>query len=224
MIKITALEKVNFLNKATGYSNNRTAYELSKILKERSIQKTTPQQEASAQKEFSQIFSSKSSPHKNKEELANQFRDRFLKQMGVEVSSQIKPSKKINVPTQKAEKDKKKLELLKIEQIRKAIPKIIQNIIFKGKSKDTNNKSFETPIYKASLKLDGDNQKLTLERKNNKSQPIALEAIKKGKEEFEITNNSIYKEELEEIQTYIKAQSQISTQIKDKNKNSNLEM
>lgn len=223
MSNTAVINKVNSLNKGSGYSNNRMAYELSKILKERNIQKTTSQQEVSARKEFNQVFSSKINTQKNKEELANQFRDRFLKQMGVE--AQIKPSKESNALSQKADKDKNKFELPKIEEIRKAIPQIIQTIIFKGKGKDTNNKSFETPSYKASLKLDGDNQKLTLERKDNKSQPVALEAIKKGKGEFEITNNSIAKEELTEIKNSIKSQPQTSIQTpRIKTKNSDLEI
>ena len=180
MSNTAIIDKVNSLNKRSGYSNNRMAYELSKILKERTIEKITPQQETSARKEFSQVFSSKSNPQKNKEELANQFRDRFLKQMGIEAPSKLKPAKEMNnLPTiVEPDKNKKKLELPKIEEIRKAIPKIIQTVIFKGKGKDTNNKSFEFPNYKADLKLDGDNQKLTVERKNDKS--IALEAVKKG--------------------------------------------
>lgn len=231
MSKTAVIDKVNSLNKGSGYSNNRMAYELSKILKERSIEKTTPQQEASAREEFSQVFSSKSNPHKNKEELANQFRDRFLKQMGIEVPSEVKPRLEISNLPQKVEpnkdKNKNKLELPKIEEIRKTIPQIIQSIIFKGKGKDTNNKSFETSNYKASLKLDGDNQKLTVERKNNKSQPIALEAIKKATRDFEITNNSIGKEELKEVQNSMQPQLQANDKapkIKSKNKNSDLEM
>ncbi|MGB3654145.1 MAG: hypothetical protein WBA41_23450 [Rivularia sp. (in: cyanobacteria)] len=222
MSNTAVINKVNSLNKGSGYSNNRMAYELSKILKERTIEKTTPQQQISARKEFSQVFSSKLNTQQNKEELANQFRDRFLKQMGVE-ASQIKPSKETSTLSHKAGKDKKKLELPKIEEIRKAIPQIIQTIIFKGKGKDTNNKSFEAPAYKASLNLEGDNQQLTVERKKDKS--IALQAIKKGKGEFEITNTSMSFEELKQIQNSIETQPQKSTQVnRAKNKNSDLEM
>ena len=225
MSNTAVIDKVNFLNKGSGYSNNRMAYELSKLLKERSIEKTTPQQETSARKEFSQVFSSKSNPQKDREELANKFRDRFLKQMGVENPSKANSVKEINNQSTVVEqdKDKKKLELPKIEEIRKAIPKIIQTVIFKGKGKDTNNKSFEFSSYRASLNLDGDNQKLTVERKNDKS--VALEAIKKGKGEFEITNTSVAKDELKQIQNSIEAQPQKSNQvIRTKNKNSGLEM
>lgn len=225
MSNTAVIDKINSLNKASGYSNNRMAYELSKILKERSIQKTTSQQETSARKEFSQVFSSKSNPQKDREELANKFRDRFLKQMGVENPSKANSVKEINNQSTVVEqdKDKKKLELPKIEEIRKAIPKIIQTVIFKGKGKDTNNKSFEFSSYRASLNLDGDNQKLTVERKNDKS--VALEAIKKGKGEFEITNTSVAKDELKQIQNSIEAQPQKSNQvIRTKNKNSGLEM
>lgn len=225
MSNTAVIDKVNSLNKRSGYSNNRMAYELSKILKERTVEKTTSQQEVSAIKEFSQEFPSKINIQKNKEELANQFRDRFLKQMGIEVPSEAKPAKEINnLPTVvEPDKDKKKIELPKLEEIRKAIPQIIKNIIFRGKGKDTNNKSFETQSYKASLELDGDNQKLTIERKNDKS--VALEAIKKGKGEFEITNNSIAFEELKQIQNSIKPQPQTSNQSpRIKNKNSDLEI
>ena len=227
MSNTAEIDKVNFLNKGSGYSNNRMAYELSKLLKERSIEKTTPQQETSARKEFSQVFSSKSNPQKDREELANQFRDRFLKQMKLEAPAASNIKKSLEVNNQKTEvemgKDKIKLELPKIEEVRKAIPKIIQTIIFKGKGKDTNNKSFETHSYKANLKLDGDNQQLTIERNNDKS--VALEAIKKGKGEFEITNTSIAKDELKQIQSSIKQQSQTSTRSpRIKNKNSDLEM
>ena len=225
MSNTAIIDKVNSLNKGSGYSNNRMAYELSKLLKERSIEKTTPQQETSARKEFSQVFSSKSNPQKDREELANKFRDRFLKQMGVENPSKANSVKEINNQSTVVEqdKDKKKLELPKIEEIRKAIPKIIQTVIFKGKGKDTNNKSFEFSSYRASLNLDGDNQKLTVERKNDKS--VALEAIKKGKGEFEITNTSVAKDELKQIQNSIEAQPQKSNQvIRTKNKNSGIEM
>ncbi|MEM6403864.1 MAG: hypothetical protein AAF757_27185, partial [Cyanobacteria bacterium P01_D01_bin.116] len=64
MTNTTVIYKVNSLNKRSGYSNNRMAYELSKILKERIVDKTTPQQEASARKEFSQVFLSKINPSK----------------------------------------------------------------------------------------------------------------------------------------------------------------
>ncbi len=225
MSNTAVIDKVHSINKGSGYSNNRMAYELSRILKERTIEKTTPQQQESARKEFSQVFSSKINPQKNKEELANQFRDRFLKQMGIEASSKTNSVKEINnVPTVvKPDKNKKKLELPKVEEIRKAIPQIIQTIIFKGKGKDTNNKSFETQSYKASLNLEGDNQQLTVERKKDKS--IALQAIKKGKEEFEITNTSMTFEELKQIQNSIETQPQKSTQVsRIKNKNSDLEM
>ncbi|MEO1375901.1 MAG: hypothetical protein AAFW70_16615, partial [Cyanobacteria bacterium J06635_10] len=144
--------------------------------------------------------------------------------MGIE-SSNIKQNLQVNNRQTTAEpgKDKRKLELPKIEELRKAIPKIIQTVIFKGKGKDTNNKSFEFSNYKASLNLDGDNQKLTVERKNDKS--VALEAIKKGKGEFEITNTSIAKDEFKQIQNSIETQPNKSTQvIRTKNKNSDLEM
>ncbi|MEO1373140.1 MAG: hypothetical protein AAFW70_02205 [Cyanobacteria bacterium J06635_10] len=59
MSKTAVINKVDSINKGSGYSNNRMAYELSKILKERSIKKTTPQQQTSARKEFSQVFLSK---------------------------------------------------------------------------------------------------------------------------------------------------------------------
>ena len=176
MSNTAVIDKINSLNKASGYSNNRMAYELSKILKERSIQKTTSQQETSARKEFSQVFSSKSNPQKDREELANKFRDRFLKQMGVENPSKANSVKEINNQSTVVEqdKDKKKLEL-------------------------------------------------TVERKNDKS--VALEAIKKGKGEFEITNTSVAKDELKQIQNSIEAQPQKSNQvIRTKNKNSGLEM
>lgn len=225
MSNTAVINKVNSLNKGSGYSNNRMAYELSKMLKERSIEKTTLQQETSARKEFSKAFSSKINPKKNKEELANQFRDRFLQQMGIDAPSKDNSVKEVNSqPTVvEPDKEKKKLELPKIEEIRKAIPKIIKTIIFKGKGKDTNNKSFEFPNYKASLNLNGDKQKLTVERKNDKS--LALEAVKEGKGEFEITNTSISKDELKQIQNSIKPQPQKSNQvIRTKNKNSGLEM
>lgn len=223
MSNTAVIDKVNFLNKRSGYSNNRMAYELSKILKERTVDKTTLQQEASARKEFNQEFSLRINPIKDREELANQFRDRFLKQMGIspsEVKPQIsKLSNKVEI-----DKDESKIGLPTIGEIRKAIPQIIRAIIFKGKAKDTSYKSLDIPRYNTSLQLDGDNQKLNIERKNDKS--LALEAIKKGKEEFEIINNSITKEELSQIQYHIKMQplNNQNTQIKSKNKNSNLEI
>lgn len=219
----TVIVMVNSLNKRSGYSNNRMAYELSKILKERIVNKTTPQQEESARKELRQVFSSRSNPIKNKEELANQFRDRFLKQMGI-VPSEVKPQ--FSSAPSKVESDKgiNKIELPKIEKIRKIIPQIIRAIIFRGKAKDTSHKSLDTPQYHASLQLDGDNQKLNVERKNDKS--LALEAIKKGREEFEIINKSIASYELEQIQGYIEIQPRDNqnTRIKSKNKNSDLEL
>lgn len=223
MSNTAVIDKVNFLNKRSGYSNNRMAYELSKILKERTVDKTTLQQEASARKEFSQVFSSRINPIKDREELANQFRDRFLKQMGIS-PSEVKPQ--ISKLSNKVEldKDESKIGLPTIGEIRKTIPQIIRAIIFKGKAKDTSYKSLDIPRYNTSLQLDGDNQKLNIERKNDKS--LALEAIKKGKEEFEIINNSITKEELSQIQYHIKMQplNNQNTQIKSKNKNSNLEI
>ncbi|NJO60315.1 MAG: hypothetical protein HC836_19200 [Richelia sp. RM2_1_2] len=223
MNNTAVIDKVNSLNKGSGYSNNRMAYELSKILKEPTVDKITPQQEASARKEFTQVFSSRDNPRKNKEELANQFRDRFLKQMGI-APYKVKPQIYSSPSKVEPDKDKNKIELPKLEEIRKAIPQIIRTIIFKGKVKDTNHKSFDTPKYNASLELDGDNQKLTLERKNDKL--LALEAIKKGRGEFEIINNFIAKEELEQIQKYIKLQPQNNQniRIKTKNKNSDLEI
>lgn len=223
MSNTAVIDKVNFLNKRSGYSNNRMAYELSKILKERTVDKTTLQQEASARKEFSQVFSSRINPIKDREELANQFRDRFLKQMGIS-PSEVKPQ--ISKLSNKVEldKDESKIGLPTIGEIRKAIPQIIRAIIFKGKAFDTSYKSLDIPRYNTSLQLDGDNQKLNIERKNDKS--LALEAIKKGREEFEIINNSITKEELSQIQDHIKMQplNNQNTQIKSKNKNSNLEI
>ena len=223
MSNISVIDKINSLNNLSGYSNNRMAYELSKILKERTMDKTTPQQEESAIKEFRQLFSSRSNSIKNREELANQFRDRFLKKMGIE-PSEVK-SQIINSPSKvKPDKDRSKIELPKIEEIRKIIPQIIRAILFKGKAQNTSHKSLDILRYNASLQLDGDNKKLNVERKNDKS--LALEAIKKGKEEFEIINNFIVKEELEQIRNYLKIQLRENqdVRIKTKNKNNDIEV
>ena len=222
MTNTTVIDKVNSLNKRSGYSNNRMAYELSKILKERIVDKTTPQQEASARKEFSQVFLSKINPSKNKEELANQYRDRFLKQMGI---TPPKDKLQANRTSNKVESHtgKNKTELSQASEVRQAIPQIIKAIIFKGKAFDTSHKSLDTPRYNASLEIDGDNKNLALSRKNDKS--LALEAIKNGQEEFEIINHSISPYELEQIQNFIKVQlDNNNTPIKAKNQNSGLEM
>ena len=136
---------------------------------------------------------------------------------GQETQSQQRQiyQKQTQQTNQKNNQQQYKSNLPTIKEIRQAIPQIIKAIMFRGISLDTRNKIYETKDYKTSLKLDNNNQKLTVERKKSASQIIALEAIKEGKREFEIINNYLEEEELQAIKQSLKDSQSRNNQLRN---------